>query len=37
MAVRAGYRVRLVPGDPANLKATRRDDLPVLEALLAGS
>ncbi|MGH2721933.1 MAG: 2-C-methyl-D-erythritol 4-phosphate cytidylyltransferase [Actinomycetota bacterium] len=37
MAVRAGYRVRVVPGDPANVKATRREDLTLLEALLAGS
>ncbi|HEY8200564.1 MAG TPA: 2-C-methyl-D-erythritol 4-phosphate cytidylyltransferase [Actinomycetota bacterium] len=37
MAVRAGYRVRVVPGDPINLKATRREDLRLLEALLAGS
>ena len=36
MAVRAGYRVRIVAGDPANLKATRREDLALLEALLAG-
>jgi 2-C-methyl-D-erythritol 4-phosphate cytidylyltransferase len=37
MAVRAGYRIRTVPGDPTNLKATRREDLRLLEALLAGS
>jgi 2-C-methyl-D-erythritol 4-phosphate cytidylyltransferase len=37
MVVRAGYRVRVVPGDPINLKATRREDLRLLEALLAGS
>lgn len=36
MAVRAGYRVRVVPGDPGNLKATRMEDLRLLEALLAG-
>jgi 2-C-methyl-D-erythritol 4-phosphate cytidylyltransferase len=37
MAVRAGYRVRIVAGDPANLKATRREDLKILETLLGGS
>lgn len=37
MAVRAGYRVRVVPGDPVNLKATRREDLRLLEAIMAGS
>ena len=37
LAVRAGYRVRVVPGDPVNLKATRREDLRLLEAIMAGS
>jgi 2-C-methyl-D-erythritol 4-phosphate cytidylyltransferase len=35
MAVRAGYRVQVVAGDPRNLKITRKEDLQVLEALLA--
>lgn len=37
-AVRAaGHRVRLVAGDPANIKVTRPDDLPLVEALAGGA
>jgi 2-C-methyl-D-erythritol 4-phosphate cytidylyltransferase len=32
----AGYRVRVVPGDPRNIKVTRPADLEVCERLLAG-
>jgi 2-C-methyl-D-erythritol 4-phosphate cytidylyltransferase len=35
MAVRAGYRVQVVAGDPRNLKVTRKEDLRLIEALLA--
>ncbi|MCU0621452.1 MAG: 2-C-methyl-D-erythritol 4-phosphate cytidylyltransferase [Gemmatimonadales bacterium] len=35
LAERAGLRVRLVPGDPRNLKVTTGDDLLVAAALLA--
>ncbi|MGH2719800.1 MAG: 2-C-methyl-D-erythritol 4-phosphate cytidylyltransferase [Actinomycetota bacterium] len=37
MATRAGYRVRVVLGDPRNLKVTRPSDLELCEQLLAGS
>ncbi|MBI2132755.1 MAG: 2-C-methyl-D-erythritol 4-phosphate cytidylyltransferase, partial [Candidatus Tectomicrobia bacterium] len=30
-----GVRVRLVPGDPVNLKVTRAEDLALAEAYLA--
>lgn len=35
MATRAGYRVRVVPGDPRNIKVTRPEDLDLCERLLA--
>ena len=31
----AGFRVRMIPGDPLNLKVTTRDDLLLAEAVLA--
>jgi 2-C-methyl-D-erythritol 4-phosphate cytidylyltransferase len=34
LAVRAGYRVRVVMGEPSNLKATRPQDLALCEALI---
>jgi 4-diphosphocytidyl-2-methyl-D-erithritol synthase len=34
MALRAGYRVRTVVGDPLNLKVTRAGDLPRCESIL---
>ena len=33
---RAGFRVAVVPGDPANIKITRPEDLPVASALVRG-
>jgi len=36
MATRAGYRVRIVPGDPRNVKVTRPGDLELCERLLDG-
>lgn len=36
MAVRAGYKVRVVRGDRGNLKVTEQEDLRLCEALLAG-
>ena len=30
----AGFRVRMIPGDPLNLKVTRREDLVLAEAIL---
>lgn len=36
MATRAGYRVRVVLGDPRNIKLTRPADLEVCERLLGG-
>ena len=36
MATRAGYRVRVVPGDPRNIKVTRPGDLELCEGLLHG-
>jgi 2-C-methyl-D-erythritol 4-phosphate cytidylyltransferase len=35
MVRRAGYRVRVVEGDPSNLKVTRRADLALCESILA--
>jgi 2-C-methyl-D-erythritol 4-phosphate cytidylyltransferase/2-C-methyl-D-erythritol 2,4-cyclodiphosphate synthase len=37
LAERAGHRVRLVEGDPANVKITTPDDLTAVERALAGS
>ncbi len=34
LAIRAGYRVRVVMGEPSNLKATRPEDLVLCETLL---
>jgi 2-C-methyl-D-erythritol 4-phosphate cytidylyltransferase/2-C-methyl-D-erythritol 2,4-cyclodiphosphate synthase len=36
LAERAGHRVRLVEGDPRNLKVTTLDDLAIAERLLGG-
>jgi 2-C-methyl-D-erythritol 4-phosphate cytidylyltransferase len=36
MATRVGYRVRVVPGDPRNIKVTRPGDLDLCERLLGG-
>ncbi|GAC1366431.1 MAG: 2-C-methyl-D-erythritol 4-phosphate cytidylyltransferase [Actinomycetota bacterium] len=36
MATRAGYRVRVVQGDPRNVKVTRPGDLELCERLLGG-
>lgn len=33
---RAGFRVAVVPGDPANIKITRPEDLPLASALIRG-
>jgi 2-C-methyl-D-erythritol 4-phosphate cytidylyltransferase / 2-C-methyl-D-erythritol 2,4-cyclodiphosphate synthase len=37
LAEQAGYRVRVVEGDPRNLKITTPDDLVMAESLLGGS
>jgi 2-C-methyl-D-erythritol 4-phosphate cytidylyltransferase len=37
LLLRAGHRVRVVPGDPSNIKVTTPEDLLMGESLLAGS